>query len=174
MCLTESWYFSLVQRFDKFVLEIIAALLTSISFPQGVGKSAMTIAVCKYITDRELLKDGIYFHRGTGLRNYGSFLSSLKTSLKNSGSNDVSAHLKGLDSSRELEIAISASPSNLQQYPDEEIILNCLVERDLLLVFDEMDDYLQSGADSTARLNRFLVNIFDRAKNTRVLVVSEY
>mmetsp|Transcript_520 Transcript_520/g.870 ORF Transcript_520/g.870 Transcript_520/m.870 type:complete len:390 (+) Transcript_520:123-1292(+) len=154
----------------ELIRNIIDRKLVFLKGPKGIGKSALTVAVCKYMADREMLKDCICFHRGTDITSFDVFLTRLKESLKNSGSNEVSAHLKGLDSSRELEMAMAPSKSN-SQLSDENVIIDCLVGKEVLLVFDEMDSFLQSGNESTAAFNNLLFNIFDRAKGIKVLVV---
>jgi len=119
-----------------------------------------------------MFKDCICFHRGADITAFDLFLSRLKQSIKNSGSNDVASHLKGLEDRLALDKAmVTGSSEHSPQRSDEDIIIECLEEKEMLLVFDGMDDFLQIGGACTASFNKFLSRIFENAKNVKVLVV---
>jgi hypothetical protein len=133
---------------------------------EGVGKSSVASAVCKYIQDRKIFPDNVVFFRSKGLKQYHLFLKGLLTALLTSSSETVSSQLETLQANQNKQKVC-------QIYPEEELIYTCLENSHLLLVIDNVDDLLcDYGNQSVTDLRLFLGRLFDQCQHIKMLIVS--
>ena len=102
----------------SLISSIIERRLVSLVGEEGVGKTSVASAVCKYITDRKIFPDSVVFMRAMGLKDYKNFLKGVVSTLLTSGK----------DTNRR-------DSSNLI-YPEEELIFQTLESSKMLLVID--------------------------------------
>lgn len=148
------------------IRNILDRRLVSLVGEDGVGKSAVSAAVCKYLADRDMFHDGVVYLRAKGLNNFKSFLSGLQNALLNSGTNTVAQRFHTL-----LNNSTSTINSNYV-YPEEELIFSCLEPLKLLLVIDNLDDLFRDYGDSITDLRIFLTRLFEQCHHIKLLIVS--
>lgn len=163
------WLPALPEEFEgrqismhELIKHILQRRLVSLVGRVGVGKSVMAAAVCKYLSDREVFSDAVYFFRANGCRSFESFLKGLINMFLQSGNSAVASHFRSLCDNRELEASLEVS--------DEEIVIRGVERRDLLLVIDHADDLLDD-ATATNAMKSFLTAIFDRSQKIKILMV---
>lgn len=149
------------------IRSILDRRMVSLVGEDGMGKSAVAAAVCKYLSDREMFADSIIYFRAKGIKDYRSFLSGLLNALQYSGCSSIAARIQGLLSSQ----SNNTSSSNLV-YPEEEIIFSCLESLRMLLVMDSLDELVADYGESHTDFRLFLGRLFEQCRHVKVLVVS--
>jgi ABC-type dipeptide/oligopeptide/nickel transport system ATPase component len=149
------------------IRHILDRRLVSLVGEDGVGKSAVAAAICKYLSDREMFPDSIVYFRAKGHKDYRSFLSGLLSALLHSGCNSLATRLQALLSTQ------SNGPGALNLvYPEEEVIFSCLESLRMLLVLDNLDELVAEYGESHTDFRIFLGRLFEQCPYVKVLVVS--
>ncbi len=150
------------------IKHIIDKRLVSLVGEDGVGKTSVASAVCKYLVDRDIFDDSVLFLRAKGLKDFKSFLKALERTLLSSsvlGATMLAVVEK--DAVRRGADAI---------YIEEDAILECLESRKLLLVLDNLDDltskYSEYADETITDLRLFLSRLIQRCPQVKLLVVS--
>jgi hypothetical protein len=149
------------------IRHVLERRLVSLVGEDGVGKSAVAAAICKYLADREMFPDSIVYFRAKGIKDYRAFLSGLLSALQNSGSVTISARVQVLLSGQNNNY----NSSNLV-YPEEEIIFTCLESLRMLLVIDTLDELVADYGESHTDFRLFLGRLFEQCPQVKVLVVA--
>jgi len=149
------------------IRSILDRRLVSLVGEDGMGKTSVAAAICKYVSDRELFADGIVYFKAKGHKDYRSFLSGLQHALLSSGSNSIAARIQALLSTQ----SNSTSSVNLV-YPEEEIIFSSLESLRMLLVLDTLEEIVSDYGDSHTDFRLFLGRLFEQCPYVKVLVVS--
>eukprot|EP01033_Poteriospumella_lacustris_P004825 gene4826-3460_t len=68
-------------QMNGLVRHLLDRRLVSLVGEDGMGKSAVAAAVCRYMADRELFRHAIVYVKGKGIRDFASFLWKLKQEL---------------------------------------------------------------------------------------------
>lgn len=151
----------------NLIRHILERRLVSLVGEDGVGKSAVAAAVCKYLADREMFPDSIVYFRAKGIKDYRSFLSGLLHALQNSGSATISGRIQALLSNQR-----SGYGSANLVYPEEEVIFSCLESLRMLLVMDTLDELIADYGESHTEFRLFLGRLFEQCPHVKVLVVA--
>ena len=140
----------------RVITTIMARRLVSIVGDEGVGKSALAAASCRYIADRGVLEHGVTFLNAHALSSHRQFLSELEAALRR-GSVTTSAASAARDeaSEAELEGRLCASLAPLKH----------------LLVIDNLD-LLLDDALAASDFKFFLGELLSRAKQLKVLITA--
>jgi hypothetical protein len=140
--------------------------LVSLTGEDGVGKTAVAAAICKYLADREAFQDSIVYVKSKGMKTYRAFLKNLESALLSSGCESI---VKRLQTQRMY--AATAGAGNLV-YPEEEIVLNTLQPLRMLLVLDHLDELVTDYGESHTDFRIFMNSLFESCPYVKVLVVS--
>lgn len=152
---------------NTLIRHILDRRLVSLVGEDGMGKSAVAAAVCKYLHDREMPGE-IVFIRAKGVRDFPSFLSAMKSSLIKYGSPAVA---EKLSESRLAQSSESKSGLSGVIY-EEESLISCLGASKMLLVLDNLDELLADYGDNVTDMRLFLSRLFDQCPALKVLHVS--
>lgn len=68
-------------QMNGLVRNILDRRLVSLVGDDGIGKSAVAAAVCRYMADRELFHNAIVYVKGKGIKDFRGFLTKLKQEL---------------------------------------------------------------------------------------------
>jgi hypothetical protein len=164
------------------VITIVAQKrLVTVVGEYGVGKSALTSAVCNYIADRGIFEDGVLFLRAAPASSLKVFLSRiLHIFINESRSSKLSARLQTITNIADYklsadEVAVEASPSYLSSTLAklQELVITCLRPMRLLVVVDNIDNLLPPNNEQAVQeLQRFLADLFERCSFVKLLVTS--
>lgn len=150
----------------SLIRSIFDRRLVSLVGEDGVGKSAVAAATCKYLADRQVFPDSVIYLKAKGMSSYAQFLQGLQAALLQSGSDTVSSHMQSLITSQS-----QLSNTNLV-YPEEDSLFTCLEPLKTLLVLDHLDDLVADYGDSVTDLRLFLSKLFETCPNVKLLVVT--
>jgi hypothetical protein len=81
---------------NNIIRNILDRKFISLVGEDGVGKSAVAGAICKYMADREYFTDAIIYLKLKGIKDYSAFLIVLKNALLASGNNNVTRKMQEL------------------------------------------------------------------------------
>jgi hypothetical protein len=81
---------------NNIIRNILDRKFISLVGEDGVGKSAVAGAICKYMADREYFTDAITYLKLKGIKDYSAFLIVLKNALLASGNNNVTRKMQEL------------------------------------------------------------------------------
>ena len=111
------------------IRSVLERRLVSLVGADGMGKSSVAAAACKYLSDREAFPDSIIYFKAKKGSDYRMFLNGLQHSILTSGITNIMSKMQALLSSQ------SDSRSTLHLvYPEEENIISCLETSRMLLV----------------------------------------
>jgi hypothetical protein len=153
---------------NALIHNIFRRRLVSLVGEDGVGKSSVAAAVCKYLADREIFQDSIFYLKAKGLGDYESFLSELRNVLRNSGSSCAS---QMLEKSANESLFTQSNKTDLL-YMEEEIIIACLEHLKSLLVIDNLDSLLKGYGECNTVFRLFLIKLLERCSGVKILIVS--
>ncbi len=162
--------------------------LVSLVGEDGVGKTAVAAAICRYMADREYFTDTIVYLKAKGMKDFPAFLSGLKTAILGSGNNVVAKRLQELISSSSNVGGGSSSGTSIvansglhqinsqnshnQTVFEEEMIFSCLEPMRMLIVLDHLDDLLADFGEAVTDLRLFLTRLFEQCPFVKILNVS--
>lgn len=139
----------------RVITTIMARRLVSIVGDEGVGKSALAAASCRYIADRGVLEHGVTFLNAHALSSHRQFLSELEAALRRGAVAASAASARDEASEAELEGRLCASLAPLKH----------------LLVIDNLD-LLLDDALAASDFKFFLGELLSRAKQLKVLITA--
>lgn len=152
---------------NNVIRSLFERRLVSLVGEDGVGKSAVAAAACKYLADREVFRDGIVYQRVKGVKDFRAFITGVQNAILNSGNNAVARKMRELMASRR-----TADGDQHSVVEDEEIIFTCLEPLKLLLIFDHLDDLLADYGEAVTDFRLFLSRLFEQCSNIKVLSVA--
>ncbi|RYG63274.1 hypothetical protein EON64_16255 [archaeon] len=130
---------------------------------EGMGKSSVAAAVCRYLYDREVFRDHICYVRCKGVRDYGDFIRLLKGCV-------VSMHIPHV-----LGVLKAQAPGPADSQADivyeEELVMQMLAPLRMLLVLDSLDDLLGDYSDHSTFVRLFLSRLHETCAHTKLLYV---
>ena len=154
------------------IRNILDRKLVSLVGEDGMGKSAVAAAICKYLLDREVFQDSIIYFRAKGYKTYRSFLSGLLLSLQQCSCQHIINRLNNITQQQEQQQQLNNSNISNLLYPEEEIIFSCLEPLKMLLVLDNLDEIVADYGESHTEFRLFLGRLFEQCPNMKVLIVS--
>lgn len=176
----------------RVISTLLARRLVTITGQTGVGKSALTAAVCTYVADRGMFSDGVVYVRLQGVYSHRAFLSAVLRALS-AGPSPIERELQRLKASSpdytSAADAISSSylssggadgPSDSAShqrtmemlYHVEQLIVASLSLLKILLVIDNVDGIVVSEESCATDFKVYIGRLFDRCKHVRVLVTN--
>jgi hypothetical protein len=187
---------------NSLIRNIVDRRFISLVGEDGVGKSSVAAAICKYMADREFFADGMVYLKAKGLKDFPSFLHALKHGMLTSGNNPVSKRLSELLHQHHVpshghphvphahahhhhSTVLTTSATNTTvvssttavvspsaTLEDEEMIFSCLENMRLLIVMDHLDDLVADFSEATTYLRLFLNRLFEQCPHVKILNVS--
>jgi hypothetical protein len=148
---------------NTLVRHILDRRLVSLVGEDGLGKSAVAAAVCKYLYDREMFRHNILYIRAKGVKDFISFLQALKAGLLASGNASITKKLTELSQAQ-------AQHSSL--IFEEELLISCLAPLKMLIVLDNLDDLLADYGVNVTDMRLFLGRLFEQCAHIKLLNVS--
>lgn len=116
------------------IRNVLERRLVSLVGADGMGKSSVAAAACKYLSDREAFPDSIIYFKAKKGADYRAFLSGLQHCILTSGISHMMLKMQSLLNSQ------TDSNSTLHLvYPEEENIITCLESSRMLLVLGMID-----------------------------------
>eukprot|EP01035_Chromulina_nebulosa_P018081 gene18081-23729_t len=148
----------------RVITTLLSRRLVTLVGDFGVGKSALSAAVCTYVAERGIFSDGVIFVRAQPLKSHSELLQYLKLAIMN----NCNPRLRLLMSSADSQPNDS---SEEEIFRHEESIVSALSQLKLLLIIDNVDKIL-INSDAANDFKFFLGRLFERCKHIKVLITS--
>ena len=173
----------------RVITNLMRGRLVTLFADNGMGKTAVTTAVCNYIDDRNMIEDGVIYIKAVGVTTQLKFVEKLKHALSTGPKQIMNRYNAILSASREeldynygntdsemlhhMEKAGADNRSRLRD--EEENIISCLSTLKVLIVIDHIDDLVPKPDDDDDDDNRvdfklFLSMLLDQCGGVKVLV----
>lgn len=165
---------------NNLIRNVLDRRLVSLVGEEGMGKSAVAAAVCKYLADREVFPDSIVYVKGKGVRDFRTFLLKLRAELQYCGHQPPAAVIMETTTPAAVGLPFNLSTSSLTSFVstapslvlEEDAIFTCLRSLKLLLVLDNFDELLADYGEAVTDLRLFLTRLFDECPNVKLLNVA--
>ena len=150
--------------------------LVTVTGERGMGKSAVVIAVMRYLAERNVFEHGAVYVRLTGISTYEGFMTAFQRALATStplilqrlNAQNISNHEFGAaDHSGATTQSIDAVKRDML-FTQEDLLISSVSSLNLLIVMDHVDDLLGNSEVSTF-FKIFLGRLLDgRSKRIKV------
>jgi len=172
----------------RVITNLMRGRLVTLFADNGMGKTAVTTAVCNYIDDRNMIEDGVIYIKAVGVTTHLKLLEKLKYALSTgpkqimnrynailTASREKRGYNYGYDNDSEMLHSIEEYSADNHLRDEEENIISCLSTLKVLIVIDHIDDLVPKPDDDDDDDNRvdfklFLSMLLDQCGGVKVLV----
>ncbi len=154
--------------------------LVTVTGERGMGKSAVVIAVMRYLAERNVFEHGAIYVRLTGITTYEGFMMAFQRALATStplilqrlSAHNISIRENGAAENSSVSTQSVESAKRDMLFTQEDLLISAVSSLNLLIVMDHVDDIL-ANSEVSAFFKIFLGRLLD-GRSKRIKASAHY